>query len=185
MNQILNEESYLQSYFHADERVRTAAAELSTAQEKLDKGTATDDDGTEVAPLSAWNDRVQQWRQNTRAALRADSIAAPGRPDARWLLYASPPSAVRRGSETDTVSCSLCRKCARDLSGRKGKTTPAPKMPLKARARGLWQGQEPESLRVLTYAERRVLRLGRVYATIKRVMVKDALWSGGNVAALP
>ena len=65
---------------------------------------------------------------------------------------------------------------------RKGKSTPAPKTPLKAQARGLWQGQEPESLRVHSYAERRVLRLGRVYAAIKRVMVNDAPWSGGEMS---
>ena len=50
-------------------------------------------------------------------------------------------------------------------------------MPLRARARGLWQGPEPEAIKRLTYAERRILRLARVYVTVKRVSKHIAAWA--------
>ncbi len=42
-------------------------------------------------------------------------------------------------------------------------------MPLFARANGLWGGPLPYDLEVLTYTERRVIALARIYVSIKRV----------------
>ena len=58
-------------------------------------------------------------------------------------------------------------------------------MPKVACANGLWQGPEPQEIRVLTWAERRVLRLARVYCTVKRVLAQDVPWARGNPDALP
>jgi hypothetical protein len=71
------------------------------------------------------------------------------------------------------------------LGRTKADGAPATKMPVKARANGLWGGPEPEEIRRLTYAGRRVLRLARLYASIKRVLGKDAPWAKGHGAALP
>ena len=101
------------------------------------------------------------------------------------MLYAGPGSDLRYDALTSTVHCHLCRKCAGSLSTKNAKGLPAPRMPLLARARGLWLGPEPEAIRLLTYAERRVLRLSRVYASVKRVMTKEFPWAGGNAAAVP
>ena len=49
----------------------------------------------------------------------------------------------------------------------------------------MWGGPEPAELQVLTYIERQVLSLARVYVTLKRVMVKDAIWGKSDQEALP
>ena len=48
-----------------------------------------------------------------------------------------------------------------------------PWVPRRARARGLWGGPEPTVLRILTYVERQILTLARVYVVVKRMMTKD------------
>eukprot|EP00973_Karenia_brevis_P050220 6969796-Karenia_brevis.AAC.1 len=34
-----------------------------------------------------WLQRVEQWEQNLRQDLIADSVVAPGMPEQRWLLW--------------------------------------------------------------------------------------------------
>ena len=46
---------------------------------------------------------------------------------------------------------------------------PAVSMPPKARANGLWRGPDPPEIMDLSYVERRVIALARVYVSIKRV----------------
>ena len=58
-------------------------------------------------------------------------------------------------------------------------------MPPFARANGLWQGPEPAEIRALSYVERRILRLARVYSCVKRVMPHVAPWSFGNEKSRP
>ena len=50
---------------------------------------------------------------------------------------------------------------------------------------GLWQGPEPEAIRVLTYTGRRILRLARVDACVKRVSPHVAPWATANERARP
>ena len=59
------------------------------------------------------------------------------------------------------------------------------RMPPKARARGFWNGPEPEAFRTVTYKERRVLRLARVYQAVKRLSPGVVPYAHGNVADLP
>mgnify|MGYP002809608782 CR=1 FL=1 len=75
------------------------------------------------------------------------------------------------------VVCDFCKNCAAQftrLRGPKEEQRPAVRMPLFARANGLWGGPLPEELGVLTYAERRVIALARVYVSIKRVHPEGA-----------
>lgn len=119
------------------------------------------------------------------ADLHDDSVPAPGSPDRRWLLYASGAPGLRVDDESGAIHCHLCRHCKDNLRHTLADGKPTARKPYKARANGLWGGPEPEEIRCLTYAERRVLRLARVYASVKRVLEKDALWARGNTAALP
>ena len=77
------------------------------------------------------------------------------------------------------------QKCATGLRQRNNKKEPRPRLSPYARPCGLWAGPEPAELRVLTYIERRILNLARVYLTVKRVMVKDAPWGKSDPEALP
>ena len=185
IDRLLNIEVYLQSYFHADERVRTAEFDLVTAREKCTADGVSEADKQNAALLEAWRDRVLRWRENLREDLRADAVPAPQDPQKRWLLFAGRGSSLRVDAATRVVHCQLCRKCAVDLARKNSKGAPAPRLPLIARAHGLWGGPEPEVIRVLSYTERRILRLARVYSTIKRVMGQDVPWAGGNVSATP
>ena len=62
---------------------------------------------------------------------------------------------------------------------------PVPALSLQSLARGLWCGLEPEEVRLLTWAERRVLRLARTYATVKRVLSSCVAWARENFDARP
>ena len=48
-------------------------------------------------------------------------------------------------------------------------------MPPRARANDMWGGPLPEALRVLTYAETKVLQLARTYVSLKRAGQPSAL----------
>eukprot|EP00969_Alexandrium_andersonii_P367233 15470260-Alexandrium_andersonii.AAC.1 len=79
---------------------------------------------------------------------------------------------------TDTsISCSLCRRCATALATRRADGSFVAQLPALSRAAGFWQGPEPEEVRQLTYAERRVLRLARVDACVKRVAQRTVPWT--------
>ena len=84
-----------------------------------------------------------------------------------------------------SVSCNLCHSCTAALCKVRVDGCPALQVPLKARARGLWNGPEPEEIRRLTYTARRVLRLARVYAVVKRVAPRTVPWAHGSEAARP
>ena len=109
-----------------------------------------------VALAELWCERVRRWRELQRDELRADGVPAPGAPDRRWLPY-------RHGEELQAaaaeIACSLCRNCAAALSKRRATGAIAVAMPPLARAHGLWSGPEPEEIRRLSYAGRRVLRV--------------------------
>ena len=58
-------------------------------------------------------------------------------------------------------------------------------MPECARARGFWGGPEPAVLRQLSFAERKVLRLARVYSTVKRISAHILPYGRLHPEALP
>ena len=58
-------------------------------------------------------------------------------------------------------------------------------MPYCARARGMWGGPEAEAIKALTFTERRVVQLARLYVVVKRVLGKTVPWAKGHTAATP
>ena len=76
---LLDVEEYLQTYFHADERVRSAELELADAGEKGDL--------PDVRLKRAFLQRVLALRENQRRLLRADGVPAPNDASARWMLF--------------------------------------------------------------------------------------------------
>jgi len=177
---IFDVEQYLQTYFEADRQVREAEQEL------LDLSTNPDGmDRAKIALAKVWRDRVCKWRGNMKSALRSDAVLAPGQVDCYWMLYLPDRVAPVSGAPGAAIQCKLCRRCRSALQKKDKLGKPRPEMPDMARARGLWGGPEPEEIKVLTFLERRVIQLARVYCVIKRVLGKTVPWAKGNVAAMP
>ena len=137
---------------------------------------------TRVAQATIWRDRVLRWRDLQREDLRADAVPAPGAPGQYWLLYRHKKELTMTESE---IVCPLCKKCATSLSKRRARGGFAVQTPHMARAKGLWQGPEPEAIRVLTNTGRRILRLARVHACVKRVSPHLTPWATANERARP
>ena len=156
---LLNIERVLEEQFHADDRVREA--EMAALQTR----EASPLDERSVAVAEAFAQRVRNWRKYLREALREDGVPAPDDPSKTWLLFKHSPAQLFRHAD-GALECQLCSSCARPLSRLDATGTPAPKIPTQACANGLWQGPEPEEIKCLTWAERRVLRLAGVYCTI-------------------
>ena len=107
---------------------------------------------------------------NLCAELTADSVAAPGDNEARWLPYA--PAIVRTGVEDGTITCRLCRRCSAALSKTAGiLAKPAATMPSEARAHGLWRGPAPPEIMALSYNEAKAINLARIYASVREVVL--------------
>ena len=183
MDRLLNVDHYLQDVYEADQRVDQAAAEVSNYKE-VENGSEGHGRFRSKAAATSWFSRVQQWRVNLRRDLCADSVLAPGSKDLRWLLFfadattvGNPPdhtagaNASRDSSLEDALPVALCKHCLAGFSRKDAKGNPKLHMPEQARANGLWGGPEPKELRVLSYAERKVIQLARVYVSVKRVFL--------------
>ena len=185
LNELLGTERVLQRQFSADDRVRNAELAASQVCESLtDTSVAANDKTRKIAIKQLFAQRVCKWRELTRESLREDSVQAPNDSGERWLLFHRTPARLCRHSD-GSIECLLCCRCAKCLSFVDSKGTPAPKMPKEACANSLWQGPEPQEIRDLTWAERLVLRLARVYCTVKRVPAQNVPWARGNPDALP
>ena len=177
VNVLLDVESYLRKYFHADERVQDA--ELALLHDDDEK------DACAVQMKEVFRDRAIAFRCNMRGLLREDGVPAPSDGSVRWMLYGQRDSSLRIVDGTSAITCVLCKRCSAALAKTNAKGQPVPELALQARARGLWIAQEPEAIRVLSWAERLVLRLGRTYAAVKRVSTYVAPWAAGNIDATP
>jgi len=179
----LKTEVHLQTYFEADKRVKQAEADLVEVQAQHEKSTSVDE-SAEVALRCAevWVQRVREWRHNLRKDLESDAVPSPSGAETMWLLYM--PLASEQKSPY-TIRCQLCKQCLHGLQQRGSKKEPEPQLSRCARPRGLWGGPEPAAIKNLTYIERLVLNLARVYFTLKRVLVKDAIWAKSDHEALP
>ena len=58
-------------------------------------------------------------------------------------------------------------------------------MPEVARANGLWHGPDPEELKVLSFCERKVINLARVYVSVKRVFLNRGSYARTTNAEAP
>ena len=171
VDELLCTERYLDVYFQANRRVLEADKELVDVRNGIAVEGLCD-----VRDAQAWCHRVRLWRENLRVALWDDAVPAPGHPERRWLLFAPEHRASCSEEEAPVISCSLCKMCwtAFRLRGERG--APAVEMPFLCRARGLWGGPEPEEIRVLSYVERRVINLARVFTAVKTVRRGHNTW---------
>ena len=166
LDSLFNVKEYMHRAFSADLKLEIALADVENTRSGADTRFATE------GAAQVWLDRVTKWAANLRAALVADSLAAPGLPGEHWLLYA-PEGGRARVLPDGSLSCFLCKKCVAPLQQCKGGSARAPdvRMPKFARANVLWGGPELPELKVLTFAERKVIQLARAYICVKRVMV--------------
>ena len=177
----------MQDVVDADGRVAQAAAEEDSYKE-LANGSGGHARFRSKAAATSWLRRVQQWRANLLRDLRADSVLAPGTKDLRWLLFFLDDATSRGYHPENTANVvasgdyspevvsnkldvALCKHCLAGFSRKDANGKPKLQMPDQARANGFWGGPESEELRVLTYAERKVIQLARVYVSVKRVFL--------------
>ena len=187
MDKALSVDTYLETYFRASMRVR--AAESSVAEARINSMEA----GSSPTVLIAerWLDRVRQWRQNMLDDLRLDSVSAPHSPESFWLLYVCGGPDVGKAVESSVsksvvgLDCRMCQWCVAGFGRKDSSRKPNVEVPLLCRARGLWRGLEPAELKPLSWVERKILRLGRVYCSVKRLLRMDAVWARNNPDALP
>ena len=127
---------------------------------------------------------MQLWNENLRRDLIEDSLPAPGRPHERWLFFSC--SDVSADSDTGALCCRLCKACRSALSAVTGhEKKPKVEMPRMARANGMWRGPDPEELRRLSYTERKVINLARVYVSGKRIFLDRSSYARTNVREAP
>ena len=116
-------------------------------------------------------------------------------PEERWLLFVAHDNAQVAAELmhlwTTQHCCLLCQRCLEPLSRVK------PALPPRARCNDMWGGRLPEPIRVLTYAETKVLQLARACVSMKRAgkpenlrnsfLRRSAHWvsSGKNIVAYP
>ena len=93
--------------------------------------------------------------------------------DKRWLLFCDPVLHPSRqpADNSDALHLYLCKYCYGGLSAKDTAGAPKLRMPLLARANGLWGGPEPAELASLTYTERKIIQLARLYVSVKRVFL--------------
>ena len=58
-------------------------------------------------------------------------------------------------------------------------------MPEMARANGMWHGPDPVELKVLSYAEAKVINLARIYVSVKRVFLDRSSYARTSAAEAP
>ncbi len=58
-------------------------------------------------------------------------------------------------------------------------------MPHMARANGMWRGPDPDELQRLSYCERKVINLARVYVSVKRIFLDRASYARTNALEAP
>ncbi len=162
VDQILNVTSYENTYFEIPRRLAEAAEWCAAASRAPN----------DIPAL--WLQRVRTWAANLKRDLRDDGVPKPGSllacsGDARerWMLYI-PDLAKAATSDTSVVQasellCHLCHDCKSALGA------PVPRMPWKARARGMWRGPTSDELQVLTFAERQVIQLARLHIQVRKV----------------
>ncbi|CAK0897224.1 unnamed protein product, partial [Prorocentrum cordatum] len=133
---------------------------------------------------------LNRWAAAVRADLVADSTAAPGHPERRWLLYRpgiSTSSADGKGAASG-ITANMCKHCAcalRELIGPRDDRRPRVRVPLAAVANGMWRGADLHEFVDLTYAECKVINLAKVHVSIKRVFLSKASYAPTATSETP
>ena len=180
IDEVFNVNTYSKDFFNLGGKADDAEKSVAAFKEESDLST----DFTNVSAAKAWQRRVRLYCENIREALRQDAIPAPGRPHERWLLY--PASCVITNVSSGSFSCQLCNKCRTSLSGVTGREKiPNVKMPVYARANGMWRGPDPNELSRLTYTECKVINLARIYVSVKRIFLNRAGYARTDATDAP
>ena len=131
----LNILTYLRKYFHSDDRLSAAQADVDVATSNLAVDAENADLQEKLAGAKRWQARVLLWQSSLLQDLSEDSVAAPGTTDRRWLLHRGGVHSIDRA--TGVLRCDLCVPCRCALSNKESATSkPAMKMPECVRARG-------------------------------------------------
>ena len=177
---VFDTDRYLNTFFLCQERVAAAEREVNTFNENSTASSSMQS----IAAAAAWLRRVKTWEENLRRDLVCDSMPAPDGSGKRWLLFHSSNTLVH--AVTGEVSCQLCKICRLALSGTTGWThKPNVHMPEVARANGLWHGPDPEELQALTFCERKVINLARVYVSVKRIYLDHSSYARTSASEAP
>ena len=117
------------------------------------------------------------------------SLRAPGDPHRRWVLYKAAVSTDASEGSGGDLRVNMCEECAQALSNtdrdRRGQSRPRVRMPSEALANGMWRGPDPEELANLTYTECKVVKLAKVYVSVKRVLLDRASFAGTTADEAP
>ena len=166
LDELFSIDRYIEDVFLADVHIQAAAKTV----ESFRKGEpSTAESSMEIA--EAWLDRLQIWKANLHRDLVQDSTPSPVNNAHRWLLCNVEFEETSTKGGGVSLNLWLCAECFADLSAKGADGVPKPRMPRLARANGLWGGPEPEELACLTYAERKVIQLARLYVSVKRVFL--------------
>jgi len=180
MQDFFSVDMYLDRFFHVQGRL--SAAQQGVLAFQNDSGFTPSFASLPIA--EAWKRRVEQWYQNLLRDINSDSVASPADPNARWLLF--PSACTPSPAETGAISCHLCKHCCAALSKVSGKDQKmAVHMPEMARANGMWHGPDPVELKVLSYAEAKVINLARIYVSVKRVFLDRSSYARTSAAEAP
>ena len=174
MDALLSISTYLQRFFLLDLRFDSAYWEVADFPRSFQSKTVAE----------VWLQRVTTWKENLIRDMTADSVAAPGNPQSRWLLYATKDLEIEES--TGAISCYLCRKCLNALNKKNINTgAPRPCMPAEARANGLWRGPQPTELATLSYCEAKVINMARIYVSVKRVLLDRSSYAQTKASETP
>lgn len=166
VDRMLNVTLYFDIYFQAQTKTRNADAHVA----HMRNAEPADADAIRLAKRR--QQRVHKWARNTLAALHADAVRTPHASGQSWLLFfevvlVSPTDEARSDA---TISCPLCSKFLAALRAIDSQGRLALRGPVHARCRGLWGGgPDPEELSLLSYVERRIIRLARAHVSVKKV----------------
>ena len=171
-------DTYLEKFFLTKERLEEAEKEVKD----FDDGESS---FATVDAAKSWVRRVRCWVDNLRRDLVEDSVPAPSGGN-RWLLFHRSPE-MSIDSETGAISCHLCKSCLKALSKVEAASGKKPdvRMPMYARANGLWRGPDPQELAGLSYAETKVINLAKLYVSVKRVFLDRGSYAATSKSEAP
>ena len=85
VDEIFNINSYMENFFHTQERLSAAREEANSFEEGSDAPSSF----SSASAAQSWIRRVEAWISNLRRDLETDSLPAPGLVGERWLVYSS------------------------------------------------------------------------------------------------
>ena len=126
-----------------------------------------------------------------RNSMYSDSVPRPTETPAandRWILHKHALLSVESDGAEGDLWLRMCKGCMMALtetSMKGNECQPAARMPSQALANGLWRGPDPPELASLTYTERKVINLAKVYVSVKRIFLDKATYAATSSTEAP